>query len=265
MPLKNLYNDEMLVLTRLVLDELRATLDVNGAYRLVLGKFEEILPDLLAVQPPDNAAWAAVFEDGRAADATHDRVLRGLFLVLEALEVLASEADAKRLADARGHLFPGGLRMTQRTYAEEAAEAQRAPLRVTADDQALLAAIRLPDGRSGQDLYEEWLESCRALERVERRRLTLDAAQAEVVLRQIDVRNRWIRIVRNLESVVELAGADGHAVLSAVSRYEAQADERAARVARRAKATAGSGSTGGEAEGGSSSAPAGGATDPIEA
>jgi hypothetical protein len=229
MPLKNLSNAEMLLLTRVTLEEHRAAFDAGGQ-TVVLRALEALLPDLEAIQArPGHDADGALAAEGAALDGEHDRLLRGLHTWLEVLETLLDAERAAEVARLRGRLFPDGLPMLQRTYTEEAANARAAAGRLDDADRALLRAATLPDGRTAHDVCEAWLRAGAALEQFERRRLAASDDASDRAVRQFEVRNRWIRVIRALEGLVALAGATSHPLLDAVRIAEARADQRVGR------------------------------------
>jgi hypothetical protein len=227
MALKNLTNDEMRIATLLAAVDYRPQMAGDAHLALALSEFEAMAPLFDDVQRRTaNPAAAALIIDAARIDAEHDRLLRGTFALLEALETLAGD-DGAPYAVARERLFPGGLSMAQRSYAEEAGEAQRAFRRLDDTDVALLRDTPLRGGRTAFDLVEAWVRAGAALEDVEKRRLQLEEPEAVGVVRSIDLRNRWIRAVRALETVVEIRGGGPHPVLEAIRRYEEKADRRA--------------------------------------
>jgi hypothetical protein len=222
--LKHLSNDQMRILNGLATGEHRPHFTNDPHLTLPLAEFDAMAPLFDAASTVvEDPAEGEVSEEGVAADIEHDRLLRGEYTLLDALEILTGDG---RWAALRDRVFPGGLSMTQRTYAEEAGEAQRAAKRLDEADAAALRSVALPDGRTAFDVFQAWVAAGVALESVEKRRLRLGERVAVEQVRSIDLRNRWIRAVRMLESVVAIRGGD-HPTLAAVREYEAMADRRA--------------------------------------
>jgi hypothetical protein len=227
MNLKQMDNGEMHFVVNLATTELRASLDVPG-YELVLDGFDALLPDLATVLPkPASPVAAALVGEGRRLDAEHDRYARGIDATLDAVGPLLPPALAARVTAVRGRLFPEGMRIVNATYAEEGMEGVRAAGRVTDADRALLGSITLPDGTTLWQATERWFDAAAALRDFEKRRLAAEQQDAAPPLRHIDLRNRFIRIVRALETNADLKGEPNHPVLEAVRYYEARAAARA--------------------------------------
>ncbi len=229
MALRSLSNGEMLLLTRLAFDDLKPSFEAAPAYMQILRVLEGLLPELAALQPSGGRVHDPGFADeGRQLDAEHDRLLRGLFHLLGALAELEPErsGDYHRL---QSHLFPEGLRGITRTYADEAADARRVDNRLDEFDHTLLAAIPLPEGRTGTDIFLAWVAAGEALERYERRRIAAETAPGVSASRLNDVRNRWIRTVHAFEGLVNVTGEGTHPWLDAVRNVEQRADLRSGR------------------------------------
>jgi hypothetical protein len=227
MNLKLLDNGEMHFVVSLAVGEERASLDVP-AYELVLDGFDALLPELAAVLPKATSpVAAALVTEGKRLDADFDRYGRGIHATLDAVGSLLPAAQAARVTGARERLFPEGLRILNTTYAEEGMEGTRAAGRLTDADRALLASFTLPDGTTLWQQVERWFAAAGALREYETRRLAAEQQDAAPALRHIDLRNRFIRIVRALETNAELKGDLQHPVLEAVRYYEARAAARA--------------------------------------
>jgi hypothetical protein len=224
MALKNFTNDEMRLFTDLATGDHREHLEADAALGLALAELDALAPQFREINPKEaDEELAAIVADGLAADAAHDHAMRGLHGLLEVVEAITGDAAYGR---TRVRLFPGGLAMSQKTYAEEAGEAQRARGRVDEADLALLRGIPLPDGRTAFAIFEAWEQAGARLDAVEKRRLRLGERQSAVLVRSVDVRNRWIRAVRMIESVVAIRGAS-NPLLDAIRDAEAKADRRA--------------------------------------
>jgi hypothetical protein len=229
MALRNLSNAQMLLLTRLALGDLRPSLEGNPGLLPVLRALEALLPELLKLQPPaTDPEGADLAAEGKAADAVHDRLLRALFMLLEAHEALAEGDRTADIARTRIRLFPDGLRMIQRAYAEEAAEGVLAPGRLDDADHALLRSIPVAGDRTAHDVYTAWTRACGELEQVERKRLAAPDDAVEDEVRQFDVRRKWMRAMNGFEAIADLADAADHPLLAALRTYEQKADERVA-------------------------------------
>lgn len=230
MNLKLLSTGEMhKVLLRAVTTH-RPMLDAEPAYAAVLAAFEALVPDFDSVLPAGSGgSGAGLSDDGKRLDAEHDRLLRNLYVLLEATEALCPGPAAEMLSGVRKRLFPEGLLMVSRTFAEQAVEARRVATRVTPADEELLRNLRLPGGSTAHDVFRAWVATCEALGRFEDRRLAADEDSRTLVLRQVVVRNRWTKAVQALVAQVELLGMASHPVLDDVQFYETRALARSAR------------------------------------
>jgi hypothetical protein len=235
MNLRILDPADMLLLTRSALGR-HAALLARPEYGPVKRAFEQLLPDLIGLEPTGAEAAAAATAnavEGRRLDLAHDRLLRGLLTLLDGVQTLADDATAAACADLTSRVFPGGYGMTQRTYTQEAAEGPRALARVTDADRALLAAVALPGGRTAHDVFEAWIAACDALETFEKGRLSGGDAAA---VRFVDVRNRFIRAVRGLETQADLCGDADDALLAEIRAAVARAEAREPHAAEAAPA-----------------------------
>jgi hypothetical protein len=187
---------------------------------------------LLIAQPkaamPERAA--AIILEERALDIRHDTVIRGIFLFLQALAYLAATADeSKQLLDLQQVLLPEGLAATQKTYREEAGQAALLESRLTPAQIALLKKLKTPSGTLWASV-QEWIQLGAALGKLEDERggggtdvATPTAAEG------LAARNRWIRTVNAIISVLALVEADEPgvtAILSRITEAERRADRR---------------------------------------
>jgi hypothetical protein len=146
-----------------------------------------------------------------ALDLTHDSMARAIHGMLEALLAAARDATAAgfylRLRDL---LFPEGLSIVSRTYSYEAGAIKALEARVTADDIAAMATIRVGTGAETlADWYRAWIESGKGLgKHVHERDVLLartvrgGSAADTVDLRA--VRLDWINIVRTFLSSLDI-------------------------------------------------------------
>ncbi len=175
-----------------------------------------------------------VVRDKQAAvDDTHDRRLKGLFELLTVLAILAPELglDADALIAARNMLFPDGPSMTQRKYAEEAAEVELVAGRLTAEAKALLSDIKV-HGKSLWSIVDRWLDAARELAVLEGQREQIEAKLSKERAdrpRERDARNAWIEVVgmirRATQAHKELAPEDVAVIFQRLSGYESGVDK----------------------------------------
>jgi hypothetical protein len=171
----------------------------------------------------------------KAADGDHDDLLGGLHLTLEAYEALARfiGLDPTKVARARIELFPDGLRMARRSYAEEAAEVILVEHRLSESSKALLAALGA-NGKPLSSLVDAWLDAARLVGKLEDEREALEvehkaAKQKRVSLR--DARNNWVEVIAKLRDAIEFDTKDdpatGDELLYRLRRFEARAATKA--------------------------------------
>lgn len=174
---------------------------------------------------------AAIRVEQQKVDNVHDRRMRGGFTVLEGLEAIAPElgVEAATVATARVELFPDGLRMTRRSYVEEAAEVGFVEKRLSPATKALLAQVTL-QGKPLRAYIDLWLDAARELgelddkrEKIEQK-LSLTKSKA---LTQREARNNWIGVVGMVRAAIEADTADNlelrDTLLHRLRRYEARA------------------------------------------
>lgn len=174
-------------------------------------------------------AMAALMAQQADGDLVHDRLLRGGFTLLSAFEQLHElvGGNSGAFGTLRGQLFPGGLAMTQASYADEAAQAELAKKRVTPETQPLLAT---KVGDTTLDaIVEAWLASAAKLGELEAERNAL-VAQNDTIKATApntrDARNAWIKVVSVIQA--SIAALDDEAMapeartklLATLRRYE---------------------------------------------
>lgn len=151
----------------------------------------------------------ALQKEAAEIDAVHDRKSRGIHGALTAFAEIVDEPDkAARYIALRERLFPQGLAVIQLSYVEEAAAAELADGRLTADDRALLKQLPFPGGRL-IDAHQVRLMAARKLADLERQKQALmhkhEMKEGKVALADVaKARNGWIRAVRAFLGVLEL-------------------------------------------------------------
>lgn len=178
----------------------------------------------LAISPE----LVVVREKQAAVDDVHDRRLKGLFELLTVLANLASELglDADAIIGARNLLFPDGPSMTQRKYAEEAAEVELVEARLTPEAKALLNDIKV-QGKTLWAIVDRWLDAARELAVLESEREQIEAKLTKERAdrpRERDARNAWIDTVglirRAVQAHKELAAEDVAVIFQRLNGYE---------------------------------------------
>jgi hypothetical protein len=122
--------------------------------------------DEIASQPTVSPERVTVIQaEKRHLDVRHDDVLRGCYLLPEALAFLTkNRALAAKLTNLQKVLLPEGLLATQKSYREEAGQATLLKSRLSNEDIALLKQIKTADGTLW-DAIKEWEQLARKLGR----------------------------------------------------------------------------------------------------
>ncbi len=206
----------------------------NPASAGLVGEIELIHQQLLDTHQVISAQYEELKDELNDRDLAFDTLARGLWFGLQSAVSLAQSppSDPERLAaleDLVNQIFPEKLLIVNRSYREEAGQAELLASRLTAEDEALLAEIPLVGG-TALDIVREWLAVGARLgaledERTLLKRATVSAGDAR------RARNRWIRMVSTLRDVLELTGRESPAIVAVLERVyevERQADRRAA-------------------------------------
>ncbi len=177
------------------------------------------------------SALGKVMVEQEREDGIYDRRLRGLFMLKSGLELLAPELNHQPgvFLALQKELFPGGQAMTMRSYADEAAEHELAPARISASSKPLLATSIAGTTLGG--LVDTWVSSAKALDALEQKRNTLvsenEAHKSTANMR--DARNAWIKAASMLETNLlaldetEIDPATRNVLLAPLRRYEEMA------------------------------------------
>ncbi|HWN66110.1 MAG TPA: hypothetical protein VNM90_00655 [Haliangium sp.] len=204
---------------------------------------------LAALLPEIDAAWQglhATYRAGagterrkgiqdqqRALDLEHDDVLRGIWFYLQSQVCLAREpAERQEVERLRDRLLPEGLTAVNKSYREEAGQAELAASRLTEHDRALLQAMVMRDGRTLLDLVQRWVELARQIGELDRERAGDVRDEVPRPAEARAARHRWIRTVIAMRDVAGLVAAQNPAIqeiLGRVTAAEQVADRRAAR------------------------------------
>jgi hypothetical protein len=214
--LKDLSIQRMVALTEPWLDPKRdrPKLEALPSGKALLPKIEAAYQGLLSTQKQDatTAKEVAKIQNKQAElDVVHDR----------------------KLLTARDELAPNGLSATQRTYAEEAGEIPLAKARLSAKSEALLKKVPVLGGKKLSSDVDAWFDAGKDLGALEEKRRALEtggktgggASRAEA----LRARNYWIKVVRHLETSLDLDGADeltARAILGPVRDAEKSAGKR---------------------------------------
>ncbi|MEP7123707.1 MAG: hypothetical protein ABJE95_22455 [Byssovorax sp.] len=236
MALKRLYTGEMVSLSgplttaahadRQILADIPATAallsELDGAHQSLLST---------QVKPEAETRLAVIIKLEKALDVRHDDLIRGLSGLLTALSYLTSDpALAARFLHVQSVLLPDGLDAVTKTYREESGQAALLESRLSPADVALLKKIKILDG-TAWDAIKEWIDVGAKLGVLEDERGGLPQTSGPAPADVVTARNRWIRTINAMRSVLDLVAA-GHPgvvkILSRITEAERKADHRTA-------------------------------------
>ncbi len=185
---------------------------------------------LLEAQPPSQSAIEKLTNELAEEDRLHDELIRGIDSRLVSEIALAREAMARdSFIAARGTLFSNGLQAINFSYGQQAGEAKLRAARMSPETERTLRRLKTADGTN---LFEqvEHLQAAavrigmKEKERSEIGAMTMSAPKA------LAARHQWVRAIRALEAVFELAGVDAADALGRIRAAEAKADAKAPQV-----------------------------------
>jgi hypothetical protein len=193
-----------------------------------LAKAAESLKAQNAARVSNQTALGKVMAAQEAEDAVHDRLVRGGMSLMVALDNFAPELKQPPGAflTLQKELFPAGLQMGQRSYADEAAEHKLAPTRISAASKPLLQ-LELGAGTL-ESVIGLWLDSAKRLDHLEQQRNALvgegEVHKAAGNVR--DARNAWTKAASAIETNLmalepdELDEVTRNVLLATLRRYE---------------------------------------------
>lgn len=226
--LRHLNNQEMLAIT--------STWSSNPDAKETFVSISDIAPlhpkvvkvnaELLAIQPASNELSPEMREltaKATDADEDHDVLVRAVAAGIEADRAYCLAAKprqlrrAEELAKAHARLLPTGLSIVNASLLAESGNTTRISALLEAEPgiAKLLESIPLHDGRTVLDLTKRWLAAGRKLGKLEHQRSVLAAKEATkpTSLATIStVRGRWLRLVSQVLSALELSEASEEAI-----------------------------------------------------
>ena len=199
--------------------------------QVVVAQLEALL--LLVTTPSSERAQQILALDKLllALDFLHDRLLRGLFLLLGGLAELADDVDlAKAYRALQARLIPEGLAGVNRTYLEEAAAAESIRSRLLAGDAELLARISMPGGGTLDDVVTRLADTGRELREHDMERAELRATDKRMSVAVVgEARRTFSRIMGHLLSTLDFHEASAEVrdkLLSKLTEAISAAEER---------------------------------------
>ncbi|MFU8803934.1 MAG: hypothetical protein ACNA8W_09020 [Bradymonadaceae bacterium] len=179
-------------------------------------------------------AVAELTRELTALDARHDRLVRGIYRILEAGEDIADDVEeAERCQKARQTLTPDGLSVTRRSYREQAGNARRIEIQLDGETRDWLTGV-IVHNRPLMSVVEDWFATARQIGKkvAERAELQGESSPDAVTARDLrDARHRWIRGVNTLIAFLDEDDIDPDVRRRLlVNLYEAEAQAAASRV-----------------------------------
>jgi hypothetical protein len=237
MALNRLRVEEMVVVTSTWVDPAHADRQALAAVTALAA----LLPEIDAAWQGLHATYGAgpgtarrkqIQERQRALDLEHDDVLRGIWFYLQSQVFIAREPrERQEIARLRDRLLPEGLTAVNKSYREEAGQAELATSRLTERDRELLQSMVMRDGRTLLDLVNRWLALAVQIGLLDRERAGDVRDEVPTPAEARAARHRWIRTVSTMRDVAALVAADDPAIqeiLARVAAAEQVADRRAA-------------------------------------
>lgn len=170
----------------------------------------------------------------RSADNRHNAYVRAIDAILSAhIHVLSldpAKADtAQALRALHGRLFPVGLRIIQARFFEKAGQGALSATRLTAKDHELLGTIPVAGGS-----LADWVRDFLAITGELRELLNQRAARSTARPRRsaagvVRARNRWIRVVKAMIELIEIAGTSDPTILDILTRIRVLQERAASR------------------------------------
>lgn len=212
-----LKTDVMLQLNRAWIEptQVRPVFERVSLITALLPFLEQRQRDLVASRSPlarDFSELDALLDQIKEVDDVHDRKARGSSYTLRAFAQLADDpAVREELDELRELIFPTGLSITQKTYREEAGNAEAVAEKLTDAVRARLSALPTPQG-SLLDQIEAWLQAGRQLGALEDQRALLAQRlnAAAPPISETKARRAWINMARLVETILENLSADGN-------------------------------------------------------
>ncbi len=195
--------------------------------KAMLPEIQSSYDGLIAAQPPNDSAIAALTSLLTQLDGDHDELVRAIFDRFQSEIRLALDDETReRLVRACDGLLPKGLATIQLSYAEQAGEAKLRAARVDDEIDKTLGKMKTYDGRTLGALYARLQETATEIGRQEKRRAQLGEEGARVA-RAGDARNQWIRTMNALAAVIAAARLDEAPILGRIRETEAKAERGA--------------------------------------
>ena len=230
MALKRLTSGEMIHTTQTWVDPKhrhQQLLSAVAEVAVLLNHLERAHQALLTLQPvtdPSAAGRARALED---LAAQHDDLVRAIYALFQVQIHLAQQfSDRQSWLRLRDAVFPEGLTVITRSYADEAGQAALAMARLSADDKDQLKAATLgKDSMWG--LLERYGQVAQKLGEAATAHYTptVNPRRADAA----DARNQWIRVVNAVLASIDMVPHNDELlreVVAPLREVERRADRR---------------------------------------
>lgn len=226
--LRHLNNQEMLALTSTWASnpDAKATFLSISEIAPLHPKVVKVTAEMRAIQPASSEGSVelqAILTESTQLDVEHDVLARAVSLCVEADRAccLAAKPPEQERADeaekVHAKLFPTGLSIVNASLLAESGNTIRIAALLEAEPAVAehIEAIPLRDGRTVLDLTRRWIATGKKLGKLEHRRSVLTAKQTT---KPVDlstfavVRARWLRLVSQVLSTLELSDASDEAI-----------------------------------------------------
>lgn len=205
----------------------------------LLPKIEAAHAGLLATQKKDvntSKELAAISEAQAKRDGRHDRKIRASWFVLTGFaEATDDPEEAAAILAVRDDLLPKGTSITKDRYADEAGTVETTDARISDATRAMLKKLPVPGGKLW-GVVEAWFEEGREIGRLEDQREKLEsggtsAGNGATRADALKARNHWIKVVRHVETAVDLDEASDEVAAAILGPIRAVERETARRNA----------------------------------
>jgi hypothetical protein len=132
--------------------------------------------------------------------------------------LVKSQPLAQQLRDLQQVLTPDGLALVQKSYREEAGQAALLESRLTGDHVSLMKTIQTPEGTL-EDAVLEFISTGKQLGALEDSRAAVQKT-GPTPADAVKARNRWIRTINAMLSLIELLDEPSEAVRAIVQRIQ---------------------------------------------
>ncbi len=235
MPVKNFNLGEMKGLALQWTGPDAEALQALDTGRRLLAFLREFLVLVAAHSAPESPVIRQLDALLQAADVLHDRLVRGMYLILSGLMELAdTEEELLRWQTLRNRLFPEGLAVVTRSWLEEGAAAGDLHTRLDDADRQLLNDTLLPGGRTLASVVTRYEDAGRTLREKNAERAGERSGQRRADQGRLSqARNQFIQAVALMRTTLEfqndLDPTIKDRLIGKLDEVEKLADARAAR------------------------------------